>query len=62
MPIELSLVIPAYNEAARLPPFLTTVKAYLPRALGERYEVIVVDDGSDDALEAALRPITAAWP
>lgn len=45
--MELSLVIPAYNEAERLPATLGQIKAYFesgPLSL----EVIVVDDGSTD--------------
>jgi dolichyl-phosphate beta-glucosyltransferase len=47
MGIELSLIIPAFNEAQRLGPFLERVIAF-----GTRYpstvEVLVVDDGSRD--------------
>jgi dolichyl-phosphate beta-glucosyltransferase len=42
-----SVVIPAYNEAQRLPPFLDTVVAYF-EGRDEPYEVVVVDDGSRD--------------
>src|SRR4029453_19624642 len=42
-----SVVIPAYNEALRLPPFLDTVVAHF-EGRGEPYEVVVVDDGSRD--------------
>jgi dolichyl-phosphate beta-glucosyltransferase len=45
--VELSIIIPAYNEALRLPTFLDSVvnwcKAYQPSS-----EIIVVDDGSGD--------------
>ncbi len=44
---ELSVVIPAYNEAERLPPTLARVVAYLEER-GLDYEVVVVDDGSRD--------------
>jgi len=43
-----SVVIPAFNEAERLPPFLERVVAYF-EGRDEPYEVIVVDDGSTDA-------------
>ena len=46
-PPELSLVIPAYNEEARLPATLRRIAAYL-RASNRTAEVIVVDDGSGD--------------
>ena len=45
---ELSVVIPAYNEATRLPPSVEKVLEYL-RSSGRSYELIVVDDGSRDA-------------
>ena len=44
---KLSIVIPAYNEAARLGPSLRTIVAYLNEQRQES-EVIVVDDGSSD--------------
>src|SRR5205085_4146680 len=47
MSISLSIVIPAYNEAARLGESLRTVFEYLNRQRPET-EVIVVDDGSSD--------------
>jgi dolichyl-phosphate beta-glucosyltransferase len=45
--IELSVVIPAYNEEKRIQATLTRVKEYL-RVSGCSYEIIVVDDGSKD--------------
>ena len=53
-PPELSLVIPAFDEALRLPRSLATALAYL-EARARPFEVIVVDDGSrdDTALVAA---------
>jgi dolichyl-phosphate beta-glucosyltransferase len=45
--LDLSIVIPAYNEESRLPKTLASVFAYL-HAGPERAEVIVVDDGSTD--------------
>src|SRR5262249_52805374 len=44
---ELSVIIPAYNEEKRLPLTLEAVLAYLT-ALGEPFEVLIVDDGSKD--------------
>src|SRR5687768_8861171 len=43
----LSVVIPAYNEAARLPTTLAKVMSHM-EGCDYTYEVIVVDDGSDD--------------
>lgn len=60
---RLSLVIPAYDEAARLPGFLESVRAYLdgPRSPG-LYEVLVVDDGSRDGTARLVEAIAAEWP
>jgi dolichyl-phosphate beta-glucosyltransferase len=44
----LSVIIPAYNEASRLPPYLDEIVAYLHQQ-DIAYEIIVVDDGSSDA-------------
>jgi dolichyl-phosphate beta-glucosyltransferase len=45
--IDLSLIIPAYNEERRLPNTLESVKKYFQQQ-SYRNEVIVVDDGSSD--------------
>ncbi len=45
--IELSLVIPAFNEADRILPTLKRATWYLG-LMGVSYEIIVVDDGSTD--------------
>ena len=45
--VFLSVVIPVYNEAARIPSALAQVLQYL-ESLGESYEVVIVDDGSTD--------------
>jgi glycosyltransferase involved in cell wall biosynthesis len=47
----LSVVIPAYNEASRLPRTLAAVLAHLRRQ-GRPFEVVVADDGSADATAA----------
>lgn len=46
--MDLSVVIPAYNEASRLGTSLERTVAYLEERGGD-YEVLVVDDGSADA-------------
>ncbi|MEZ6014759.1 MAG: glycosyltransferase family 2 protein [Planctomycetota bacterium] len=55
----LSVVIPAYNEAARLPAFLDSVLAWA-RASGRAVEVLVVDDGSSDGTAEVARARAAA--
>ena len=51
---SLSVVVPAYNEARRLPASLARVRAYL-RARGREYEIVVVDDGSSDTTSQVAR-------
>ena len=45
---ELSLILPCFDEADRLPATLATDLAHLPEDPGA-VEVLVVDDGSTDA-------------
>ncbi|MBI2424519.1 MAG: glycosyltransferase family 2 protein [Candidatus Hydrogenedentes bacterium] len=54
MTIRLSLIIPAYNEAQRLPGTLRQVHAYLA-AQSYASEIVVVDDGSTDATALAAQ-------
>lgn len=51
--IDISIVIPAKDEERRLPRFLDEVAAYC-RKSSLTYEVIVVDDGSQDATAAVV--------
>lgn len=52
----LSIIMPAYNEARRLPGTLPRVVEYASR-LGEPAEIIVVDDGSSDGTAAVTASI-----
>jgi dolichyl-phosphate beta-glucosyltransferase len=45
--IELSVIIPAYNEESRLPRTLDSVYQFLSKR-GRSFEIVVVDDGSMD--------------
>ena len=58
---RLSLVIPAYNEQARLPYTLSELEAYLCREQIE-CEVIVVDNGSQDATSAVVQQASVKFP
>jgi len=49
----LSLVVPAYNEAARLPATLDALESHLESCDGDA-EIIVVDDGSVDGTAAIV--------
>ncbi|MGH9467871.1 MAG: dolichyl-phosphate beta-glucosyltransferase [Terriglobales bacterium] len=57
MRFDLSVVIPAFNEAARLPATLAALDAYF-RAQARAVEILVVDDGSSDA--TGTLPLPAA--
>jgi len=57
-PPELSVVIPAYNEERRLPPYLAGILAYL-EAQPFSSEVIIVDDGSQDSTAAVVEGFAA---
>jgi dolichyl-phosphate beta-glucosyltransferase len=56
-----SVVIPAFNEAERLPRYLHEVLAFLG-ARGPSWEVVVVDDGSHDDTVGALKPVLRDHP
>jgi len=45
--IDISIIIPAYNEAKRILPYLHDITTYLGRR-GTSHELLVVDDGSQD--------------
>ncbi len=61
MTIALSIVLPAYNEVTRLPPFLTAVREYVERCYPDTHEIIVVDDGSQDGTGAVLIQMARHW-
>ncbi|HVB14152.1 MAG TPA: dolichyl-phosphate beta-glucosyltransferase [Candidatus Dormibacteraeota bacterium] len=60
-PVELSLVLPAYNEVSRLPPSLEKIRLHLDAA-GRSYEVLVVDDGSRDGTREMVEQAQGSWP
>lgn len=57
----LSIVIPAYNEALRLPQFLNTVIDY-SKTVPHSTEIIVVDDGSHDGTVDYVQSLLPAVP
>jgi dolichyl-phosphate beta-glucosyltransferase len=59
--VELSIVIPAYNEEPRLPASLARIAAYI-RASGRETEVVVVDDGSRDGTASAAESFRSEIP
>lgn len=53
--MKLSIVIPAYNEEARLAPSLQQYVEYFIPLYGEDFEIIVVVNGSKDQTESVAR-------
>ncbi|MEV7420290.1 dolichyl-phosphate beta-glucosyltransferase [Streptomyces sp. NPDC089919] len=64
-PVELSVVVPAYDEEARIGPTLEALRAHLDAHLGTgpgAWELIVADDGSTDGTADLVRAAAAAEP
>jgi glycosyltransferase involved in cell wall biosynthesis len=59
--LDISIVIPVYNEAESLPALHAELAATLP-ALGKSYEIIAVDDGSRDNSLQVLKQLVEADP
>jgi dolichyl-phosphate beta-glucosyltransferase len=58
---HLSIVIPAFNEEARLEPTLCSYLDYC-RATGRTVEMVVVDDGSRDETSAIVEGLLEKYP
>ena len=59
--MELSVVVPVYNEEANVEPLIGEINGVL-RHLGKSYEVVVVDDGSEDRTFAVLSKLHREQP
>ena len=59
--VDLSLIIPVYNERENLLPLLEEIEAALA-PLGRSFEVIVVDDGSRDGSAELVRELVGRKP
>lgn len=53
---KLSVVIPAFNESARILPTISSIVAYMDER-GEPWELLLVDDGSTDSTVADVRDL-----
>lgn len=61
MSLELSVVVPMYNEQEVLPLFVERLRPVLD-ATGVAYEVVAVDDGSRDQTPVLLQRFLREWP
>jgi glycosyltransferase involved in cell wall biosynthesis len=61
IPVDVSVVIPAYNEAESVGSLAEEIDTVLA-SLGKRYEIIFVDDGSTDNTFAELNRVVETIP
>ena len=59
--IEISVVVPVFNEEGNLPVLIPTLVEVL-KGLGRSYEMIFVDDGSSDGSRRVLREMASQYP
>ncbi len=59
--VTLTVVVPVFDEAQVLPLFAERLRPVLD-GLDETYEVLVVDDGSDDTTPVLLQRLLRGWP
>lgn len=59
-PVDLSVVVPMYNEQEVLPLFVERLRP-VAEAWGVTYEVLCVDDGSTDATPVLLQRLRREW-
>jgi undecaprenyl-phosphate 4-deoxy-4-formamido-L-arabinose transferase len=60
--VELSIVVPNYNDRDSIVPFIDETIAILATRPDYHYEIIVVDDGSQDGSQLVLQRIAAERP
>ncbi len=60
--IDVSVLVPAKDEAENLPLFMEQASAALRADPGVRYEVVVIDDGSTDATWTTLEQLARQYP
>ena len=54
--MDLSIVIPVFNEEENVEPLISEIEAAL-NSLSKRYEIVVIDDGSRDSTFQILAEI-----
>jgi dolichol-phosphate mannosyltransferase len=61
VPVDVSFVIPVYDERDNLEPLVTEIAAAMAGG-GRRYEIVAVDDGSTDGSLATLKDLKRTHP
>jgi glycosyltransferase involved in cell wall biosynthesis len=56
--LDISVLLPAYNEANNLPEVIPEIEETL-KASGKSYEIVVIDDGSTDDTRAVMRGLAS---
>lgn len=60
--MKLSIVVPAYNEEARLAPMVQSYLDFFSERYGESFELILVVNGSVDKTPTIAREFETKWP
>lgn len=60
--VRVSAVVPCFNEAPVLPELVRRLTAACEQAVGDDFEIVLVDDGSRDSTRAAIRAVQCADP
>ncbi|GLB41629.1 putative glycosyl transferase family 2 [Lyophyllum shimeji] len=60
--VDLTIVVPAYNETERLPVMMASTIAHLTSQKGRTFEILIVDDGSTDGTSDTALKLAAEYP
>ncbi|KAF8075158.1 glycosyltransferase family 2 protein [Lyophyllum atratum] len=60
--VDLTIVVPAYNETERLPIMMASAVAHLALQKRRTFEILIVDDGSTDGTSATALRLATKYP